>query len=354
MKRFKKYLALLCVGTLSLGLLTACKDKEATSVDSTNTAFMEDPEDISLMKDGMIISDLSGEWIDEKYKDQRPLCVMINNIQEAMPQSGISNAPVVYEMLVEGGITRLLAVFDDYQDLGKTGPIRSSRHYYVYTALEYDAIYAHIGQSVVAEQVIKDTNIDNLNGMEGVGNIMVYRDNTRVAPHNAYSDGERFVNSIEYAKYDTTHKDNFEKKFSFYSKNTDLKDGKTASTIHTNYSNGRKPYFEYDEANGVYLRNQYGGPQIDDQTNETLSYKNVIIQFAHHEPLLDELIDIDLSTNGEGYYATNGKYIPITWKCEDDGVVRYYTKDGEKLKMNPGKTWITIFPDSQQGDVIFE
>ena len=76
-----------------------------------------------------MINEFSGEWIDESLSNQRPLCIMINNIVDAMPQSGISQADITYEMLVEGGITRYMCVFKDYSNLEKLGPVRSARHY---------------------------------------------------------------------------------------------------------------------------------------------------------------------------------------------------------------------------------
>ena len=83
-----------------------------------------------MSKDGKVMSDLSGEWIDKEVAKQRYMAVMVNNIEDAMPQSGIERADVVYEMLEEGGITRLMAIFQtDYTDVEKIGPIRSARHY---------------------------------------------------------------------------------------------------------------------------------------------------------------------------------------------------------------------------------
>lgn len=350
MKKFKllTVAALIAVGSL---VCVSCGKNKVEEVKEPEVEEVESPEDICVAPEGMIKSDLTGEWIDESFANQRPAGFMINNIGEAMPQSGISQADIVYEMQVEGGITRLFAIFQDYSNLEKVGPIRSARHYYVREALEYDAIYCHVGQSVVAEQEIKDTDVLDINGMY---NNMIVRDESRKAPHNAYTNTDKLKEAIDQAGYSYEHNDSYEKKFEFYSKDTDI-DGQSALNIHTTYNSSRKPYFEYDESTKEYLRFQFGDKQIDDQTNEQLSYKNVIVQFCTHSPLLDELIDIQLDGEGEGYYFTNGKAIPITWKKDGTyGTTHYYTEDGEQLMMNPGKTWITISPSSQKDDVTFE
>ncbi len=353
MKKFKitrLLLAITLVGVVACGC--GKKEEEPEVVIDTEVNEVESPENIDIAPEGMIRSDLTGEWIDESFKNQRPVACMINNLSVAMPQSGIGQADIVYEMEVEGGITRLMAVFQDYSNLEKVGPIRSARHYYIKTAMEYDAIFAHVGQSCVAEQFISTSGVNNINGLT---NSMIFRDNSRKAPHNAYSNSEKFVQAINNKGYSTACSESYEKKFEFNKEDTDLADGTTANKIEVAYNSNRKPYFEYDSENKVYLRFQYGDKQIDDQTNEQLAYKNVIVQFCAQEPLLDELIEIHLVGEGTGYYFTDGKCIPITWKKEsENGVCKYYYENGEQLEMNQGKTWISIFSNSHTQDVTFE
>lgn len=353
MKKFNKILCVSCATVLMMSLLAGCGKTEEEPVDVGEKVEMESPEDVTITRDGMYMSELTGEWIDEELKDQRPIAVMINNVGDAMPQSGIGQADVVYECLVEGGITRLLAVFKDYSNLEKLGPIRSARPYYVRIADEYNGIYVHVGHSDRAVTEIENSGIDDLDGVYGIGNVFTFRDETRVAPHNCYSNTEGLEAAIEKEGFSTTYDASYSEKFVFNSEDTELTDGTQANKITTAFNSNRKPYFEYNSEDKLYYRYQYGGNQIDDQTNENLAYKNVIIQFALHTPLEDNLIDIIMTGSGDGLYATDGKIIPITWKNEN-GVVRYYTADGEQLKLNPGKTWITMFPDSQKDDIIIE
>ncbi len=104
---------------------------------------------------------------------RRPLAVMISNDKAAMPHYGMNNAGVIYEAPVEGGINRYMAIIEDYDDLERIGSVRSCRTYYTYFAKEFEAVYAHFGQSVFALPYLE--NVDNINGIEGLGGRAFYR-----------------------------------------------------------------------------------------------------------------------------------------------------------------------------------
>ena len=120
---------------------------EAETTDATETT--EEPEnpwaDDEPVPEGMVRSQLTNEFVSEKVAKKRPIAVMINNIINAVPHSGISQAGVIYECVVEGSLTRMMAVFEDWEEIEKIGPVRSCRDYYVYWAYEWDAIYCHFG-----------------------------------------------------------------------------------------------------------------------------------------------------------------------------------------------------------------
>ena len=104
---------------------------------------------------------LTGEYVDEAIGRRRPVAVMLNNIQAAIPQAGISNAGVIYEAPVEGGITRLMAVMEDYDNLEKIGSMRSCRDYYIFYAAGFNAIYVHYGQSAYALPILELPEVNN-------------------------------------------------------------------------------------------------------------------------------------------------------------------------------------------------
>ena len=145
--------------------------------------------------DGKIRSYLTGEMVDAKKANRRPLAVMMSNDKQALPHYGINRAGVVYEAPVEGGMNRYMAIIEDYDGLERIGSVRSCRTYYTYFAREFDAIYAHYGQSTFAKPYLK--NVDNINGLEGVGGNAYYRTNDRKSPHNAYTSFDRLQTAME-------------------------------------------------------------------------------------------------------------------------------------------------------------
>lgn len=116
-----------------------------------------------------------------------------------------------------------------------------------------------------------------------------------------------------------------------------------------------QPWFEYDSKNKVYNRFQYGDKQIDDLTGKQLTFKNIIIQFAHYTSIDDhDRQMIDLVGTGDGYYVSDGKIVPITWtKSTDDSVTKYSTADGKELQLNPGKTYVTVFESDNKAGVVW-
>ena len=353
----KNKIAMILTGAMLVSsFMAGCGKKEDTtkdaSIDVSPIATMGDAEEIQVrQKDGYVISNLTGEWIDESLENQKPACIMINNIIDAMPQSGISQADITYEMLVEGGITRYMCVFKDYASVGKIGPVRSARHYYVMVDQMYNGIYAHVGWSNYAHDYIVNNYMTTLNGL--YDSTTFYRDETRYAPHNCYTDGEKLQAGIAAAGISTTYDYDVEDMFLFNYDDTALGNGQIANKITTAYNSSSTRWFEYNEEDKLYYRFQYGEAQIDDQTNEQLRYKNVIVMFVQYTDLGEGLQDIDWDKGGTGYYATDGEYESITWK-KSNGVIKYYTADGNQLKMNPGKTFITVFDETMPDQITME
>ena len=400
----KKLLALVLAGAMLFTGVTGCGKKdeaEDSSVDTTSITDMVadsysvdisassmlngDPSDIMMMKDGMVMSDLTGEWIDADLANKRYFGIMVNNISEAMPQSGVARADVIYEILEEGGITRLFALYQgDYEDIERIGPVRSARHYFDRKALEFDAIFVHWGHSIYAGhefEVISDLDELDLNNKDSAYGFRVSRPG-KALEHTGYTSGQKVAEAIEHAGFDNVKSDSYKKMFNFNVTDKVPEGGSDAKKITTAFNEGRKPWFEYDEESGLYKRFQYGTEQIDELTGEQLAFKNVIVQFAPHQNISGDqvgCIDVNLVGEGDGYYASDGKIIPIKWKkqakyslinftstdgmldyslrdakCSDYGVTTYYTTDGEKLKMNPGKTWITYLQDNNKDGLIVE
>ncbi len=326
----------------------------AVTLKVTAPSMIDQADKVSLAKDGMIKNPLTGCWIDASYENQRPVSIQISNVLPAMPQYGIARADIIYEMLVEGGITRLNAILTEYQGIEKIGPMRSARHYYDRKALEYDAIFFCWGTSIYAKADLEG-GVANLEGVDLNYEPGGFRSNDeRYAPHNAYTSSAGMNERIDHHGFSREHRSIYQKMYSFNDEFTPI-NGNPANKVTTKFHNNRQPWFEYNADDQLYYRFQYGEEQIDDETGEQLAFTNVLIQFCTHTPMPDlpELWDIDWTGEGDGFYCTGGKVIPVTWK-NTKGVTKWYTSDGKELKMNPGKTWITVFQNSNREGIVFE
>lgn len=309
--------------------------------------------------DGKMQSYLTGEWKDEKVVKRRPLAVMIPNNAPAMPQYGISKASIIYEAPVEGRITRLMAMFEDYDDLDHIGPIRSSRDYFVYTAMGYEAIYVNWGlaRPYVEELINRDT-VQNISAaVEGIHNPSDEAFGRIKRPGYATEfTGYLFIDglnkAIERHKYETEYDKDYVPQFTFIADDnrSEYADNENATEIYPGGKERNKggygvynPYFKYDDTDKLYYRFQDGKEQIDELDNKQLAVSNVVFQYCHGE-VRDAKDYLAFGVHGEGkaIVFTNGKVINGTWKRYDGDATpaKYYDENDEEIIFNQGKTWI--------------
>lgn len=318
----------------------------------------EDPEEPEITHEGEAQSLLTGEWLPEEQTKNRPFAIMFGNTTDALPQYGIGEADVLYECLVEGGLTRLMGIYDDYNAAPKYGSVRSCRLYYAHIAAEYDAIYAHYGQASIAKSYLNSDAIDNLNGLDGsVESLMYYRSSDRSAPHNVFAKPDGIKAAIEKKGYRTTYKDDHTGHFLFAEDEEPVAvNGKDAYAMQTTYPNS-KTWFEYDAASGLYKRFHYKKEHVDGETGEQLAFRNVIFQFIPGRVIDSKgRMEFDTVGSGKAIYFTNGKCEDITWKKEDlKSPSLFYDGNGDQLVMNQGKTSICIITtDSADNIGIYE
>jgi len=304
--------------------------------------------------DGEVKSKLTGLWVPKEIGNKRPYAIMFNNIQLASPQSGTSEAGILYEALAEGGITRLMGIFEELNDV-RIGSARSARHYFVSFADEYDAIFVHYGETTYATKKIKELGINNLSGLTGLGETVFYRDRSIKAPHNAFASKKGILKGTDIKGYDTEYDKDYESHFSFYEEDTDLTSNQKVKQIALKFSNYTNPYLKYNSKDKLYYRFQFGTKHIDHNTGKQLAFKNIIVQFVDewdidkHDYQTMDIVD----ATGKGYYITNGRMVDITWsKKESTRKMRYYDKAGKELLINQGKTYIAIFPDNRVSEVV--
>ncbi len=297
--------------------------------------------------------------------NERPIAFMIDNNINAMPQAGLLEADLVYEIIVEGGETRLMAVIKN-KNIDQIGPLRSARHYFIDYALENDAIYIHYGQSPQAKADLESLKVDHINGIyESTTNF--WRVSSRYAPHNAVTSTKRLDAMIKSRDFKTTS--NNGSVLNYVAKDFDLEDIKEEKEVQTEegttsieekvtniankvtipYSAYNTVKYIYDAETKTYIRYSRDKKQTDWNSGETVFAKNIIITKCKNTTLNDGTNTgrqtLDNIKTLDGYYITNGKYIPI--KCQKtsrSGKTVYEDLNGNEIKVNDGKTFIQICP----------
>ncbi len=277
--------------------------------------------------------------------NSRPIAVMIDNSKEAWPQAGLNEAYVVYEIIVEGGETRLMPIFKG-KELSKIGPVRSSRHYYLDYAMEHDAIYVHFGWSPQAESDIKTYKVNNINGItESADNFWRVRD--KKSPHNAVTSTKNILAMAQNKGYRTQSQ--VKSVLNYKTEEINLEQGKQANKVVIPYSKLQTVSYTYNEQTKLYTRYARNIKQTDWDTKKDITTKNIIITFIENYTLKDTenkgrqgLKNIG---DKKGYYITNGKAIEIICsKSSRTDKTIYKDLEGNELNINDGNTYIQICP----------
>ena len=311
MKKQKIFILLIII-IIALGITLAFlyekyKEKNIEKEDSNDTEI----------ENAIVVEEGNKTSIFDKTKD-RPIAVMIDNNISAIPHAGLNSAYLVYEMIVEGGESRLMALFKGV-NLEKIGPVRSSRHYFLDYALENDAIYVHYGYSPRAQSDIKTLGINNINGL--TDDDVFWRVKDKVAPHNAVTSTEKILKFAKEKGYRTTSDVSSILDYELEKDEVTLDENNNsieANKITIPFSSSNKTSYQYNEETKKYVRYTKNKKETEwDNAGEDVAFKNIIIEFIKNEPLNDgENKDRQtLNTLGvkDGYYITNGKAIKI--KC---------------------------------------
>ena len=290
-------------------------------------------------------SPLTGVELANADLAKRPVTgIMIENSPEARPQSGLTDAGIVYEAIAEGGITRFLAVYQEAQPT-YIGPVRSARPYYLDFIAPYDAGYAHVGGSPQALSDIKTLGIKDLDQFYN-GNYYV-RISDRYAPHNVYTGFDK-LDKLNASKGYTSSK------FTGFARKPDVPQTPTAKIIDFSISAPLySPRFEYDASTNLYKRSQGGEPHIDQKSKTQISPK-VVIALVTDKTYDPDGYHTDYKTVGGGkmYVFQDGIVSEGTWQKADRKSQYVFTdKNGLPMKLNAGQTWISLV--ANQSDVTY-
>jgi hypothetical protein len=288
---------------------------------------------------------IDGILVDSDKTDLPLVAVMIENHPDARPQAGLAQAKLVYEVLAEGAITRMLAVYDLTENLEHIGPVRSARPYYIDIAREFNALYAHSGGSPDAlDRLRVEKDIIDLNEFFARNSKYFWRRAGFYAPHNLYTSSARLVDAAtEYQLATSTVS-------SWQFKDDIASDQRSASStdIMIDYSKNllSRVEWKYNPASNDYTRWQSGEVHYD-ENGAALTAKNVVVQVVATK-VLDEVgrKKMDLIGSGKATVFQDGQVIVGKWERPSlNSRTRYYNENGPEIAFNRGQTWVQLVPE---------
>lgn len=299
---------------------------------------------------------LNGTILDSPYTG-RMYAFSINNLQDAMPHKGTMSADIVFECFVNNSIIRCMALFSDVSGVPAIGPIRSHRVMWTDLGLNYDAVVSNAGGNgaVLANATERGMDMLNVDSYPIAGNVS-FRDTERQNhgyPYDAtlFVVGDNLLNYVAENNIRATN-DGRDYKLTFTEDATPV-NGEEAAEITIDITapgwttGGAQPHKEtkmiYDADLGKYVWNQYGQSMVDGNTDEPEAFKNVLIMECSISYFNGMYQTVDYVAGGTGWFACNGKAIPIIWGADaPDSPMWFITADGEALNLNQGNTYVCI------------
>ena len=287
----------------------------------------------------LLVNPLTGlKTADENVVNRRPVAIMVNNVRPAQSvQTGLNKADIIYETEVEGGITRLMAVYQDISQLDKIGSVRSARYPYVDLALGHDAIYVHCGQDpTYCAPHLKD--IDHLSiDTNSLGAKRI--PNGLASEHTLYAIAGDLWKNISNS-FDTTASN--DKSWANFTEEQLTLDGGSATSVKVPFP-AMTTSFTYDEQSGLYTRLSGGTVLTDYNSKEQTTVKNVFILLTTISTYPDGKHRKVALESGDGYYITNGTVQFIKWsKGSAKNGFKFTDTEGNEIKVASGDSWVCI------------
>lgn len=378
MKRFLCMTLALCL------LLCGCKAKtetpptqapttaaptQATTVPTTvpeeTTVPTEVTEPEELPPPVIYRNPLNGQQVEGPWNN-RATAVVINNIQAALPQYGISQADILYELETEGGITRFLAVFSDLSQVEAIGPVRSTRSFFNNLALSHDAVLFHCGGSRYGLNGQYSISGDVISGWEHVNEqyngAYFYRDTDRKysgysTEHTLFTSGEKLLKGLADKEFATTYEAEAYDHGLVFAEEPGVT-GENAENVKVKFYAGKTTSFQYDAESGTYLASQYNKPLEDAGVDQQLAFRNVIVINTTQSFVYDGTYNrsfYELNSTGEGYLICDGQMVAIQWHRDSLRSALYYTyEDGTPVTLGVGHTYVGVADFSRGGSVTVE
>jgi len=321
-------------------LLIACSKEKADDIEGKDNSIGSKTEPETETEEQDNTYPFTGIHTSEKV-NQRPIAVMVNNHPNARPQSGLSQADIVFEILAEGNITRFLAIYQSEQP-EIVGPVRSAREYYFDLAERYDAIYVYHGAANFVEDMIEKRGVEHINGsIHDNDGYLFKRESFRKAPHNSYLQFTAVNETLEQKGYETTTA--IDPLPFLEEEEANQIEGESAEHLKIAYSSSKTVEYDYNQDSESYDRFSDGERTIELNTENPIQVENLLIIEAHHQVIDEEgRRAIDLESGGEAYFVQKGKIQNVEWENMDGRIIP--VKDDHPVHFTPGNTWINVIP----------
>jgi len=291
-------------------------------------------------------SPLSGVEVAPDLADRPITSVIIENHPDARPQSGLSQAGVVYEALAEGGITRFQAFFLENRP-STMGPVRSLRTYFVDWALEFQAPVAHVGGNADALDLVGPLHMKDMNQFNYPN--AFWRSTDRFAPHNVYTSSDLMDKLEQQLGYYTP---------ASFTPSPRKKDEKPEAApahpvIDIDYSyNGYQVEYKYNAECNCYDRFMAGAPHIDRNDNKQIQVKNVVVQYMPTSygttRIGEQTVIMGTPGSGKAVVFRDGGAVEGTWsKSNPNERTKVLDPEGNEIKLDRGNTWYSIVPTTK-------
>lgn len=283
---------------------------------------------------------LSGAPVPVGSLDHPVLMAKIDNSPEARPQVGLNDADIVFEELVEGGLSRYLAVWHSVIP-AEIGPVRSIRPMDPDIALPFGGVITYSGGQQRFVQMMIDTGLNNvIDGQSGTEEF-TYRSDTMIAPHDVIVRAATLIDSLADIAPPPPA-------FEFAGDGaipTALAEGTAAGRLITSFSGYNSPSWVFDAESGMYGRLQAGGETDVDENQQQLTARNVVAQMVEESSEYGYVPHALVVGEGVAWISTGGKTVEATWtKTAPDAMTVFTLANGDIVTLAPGRTWIELVP----------
>ncbi|MBQ7699957.1 MAG: DUF3048 domain-containing protein [Clostridia bacterium] len=354
-------LAAITVNTVSCDVINSFIYPQTTETETEETEA-EVTETQQIIKPAFT-DPLTGEPSDKDYTYSRPVAVVVKNDRKASPQYGLSKAAVLYEALVEGGITRFLAVYSDVSLVSKVGPVIDSRTYFYDFAANHNAVFVQAGTTASGNKAQVSRGITALDAIVGDMTPGFYRDEllnkARGFENSVVTDASGLkARASQYGVSLSVSARTSPYEITDYLLNREMNNGKYCTYLSIPFSTNATVEYSYSTLTNKYTRSQYGEPHTDAETGKPLSFTNLILLIADYNTIDQSTGEMEVVNNGSGsgYYVYGGSSVMIKWQRTDGtNPIRLYETDGlTPLKIAAGNTYVAVVSPRLSGKIEFE